>query len=348
MNKYLYNKSSNIKKTFIVAEIGINHNGDMGLAKEMIIAAAESGADSVKFQNYKTEDFVNDRDLMYEYKSQGKIVSESQYEMFKRCELNLDKLNYIKEMCDSVGVVFHSSPTSIQGIEDLISIGCKILKNGSDYLTNLRLIRKMGESGLLTVLSTGMSTLDEIQEAVSAFKETGNDKLILLHCTSSYPTIPEEVNLKRIISLSENFNVEVGFSDHTKGVEASVGAVFFGAHWIEKHFTIDNNLQGPDHWFSMNPDDLRNLVLSIRHAETIIGNEEIKPTKSELISRQEYRLSCVAANDLEPGIILSINDIDFQRPGDGIPPSLENILIGKKLALKIKKGEKFKKKHINE
>lgn len=346
MNKNFEKSFFNSSKTFIVAEIGINHNGDMGLAIELINSAAEAGADSVKFQNFRTDDFVNDRSLMIEYQSQGKKIRESQYDLFKRCELNRDQLAKLKETCDSVGVIFHSSPTSIAGIEDLKSIGCQILKNGSDYLTNLRLIRAMGETGLLTVLSTGMSTLEEIEDAVQTFKNTGNKNLILLHCTSSYPTIPEEVNLLRIKTLSKKFDVHVGFSDHSKGVIAAVGASILGARWIEKHFTLDHSFSGPDHWFSMDPIELKELVSSIRYAEKIIGDSKITPTSSEIISRKEYRLSCVAARDIDFGTYISHEDIDFQRPGDGIPPSEEDMIIGKKILFSVKKGQQFKKEQF--
>ena len=335
-------------KAFIVAEIGINHNGDLNLAKELIVAAAESGANSVKFQNYKTEDFVTDPKLMLEYNSDGKIIKKSQFEIFKGCELDRSMLFELKELSDSLGLIFHSSPTSIDGIKDLESIGCKILKNGSDYLTNLRLIQAMGKTGLLTVISTGMSELFEIEQAVKTFQETGNNKLLLLHCTSSYPTKLDEVNLSRIKTLKEKFNFQVGFSDHTEGELASIGAILMGAIWIEKHFTLDKKLPGPDHWFSINPEELKSLVSNIRKVETMIGSNKIIPTKSEEINRKEFRLSCVARRDLPIGTIVKSNDIDFQRPGDGIHPSQESFLINKKLSVNIKKGQKFEIKHFDE
>ena len=335
-------------KVFVVAEIGINHNGDMGLARESILAAAEAGADSVKFQNYRTEDFITDRNLIFEYRSQGKAIKEPQYDMFKRCELNRDQLAYLKEQCDLAGVLFHSTPTSTEGIHDLLQIGCELLKNGSDYLTNLRLIRAMGETGLMTILSTGMATLSEIDEAVRVFRETGNDKLMLLHCTSSYPTPPEEVNLARLGVLRNAFSVEVGFSDHTNGTTAAVGATMLGARWIEKHFTLSKDLPGPDHWFSMDAPELRVLVESVRKAEKMMGSSAISPTPSEVIGRRDFRLSCVAARDLDAGVHLEPLDITFQRPGDGISPRHEKLLTGLKLTSAIKKGQKFQKEHFNE
>ena len=335
------------KAVAIVAEVGINHNGDMGLARESIIAAAEAGADSVKFQNYKTEDFILDRNLQFEYRSQGKIIKEPQYNVFKRCELTRNQLIFLKEQCDLAGVLFHSTPTSIEGIKDLQAIGCQLLKNGSDYLTNLRLIRAMGETGLKTILSTGMATLSEIDDAVRAFRETGNENLMLLHCTSSYPTPAEDVNLARISSLREVFNVEVGFSDHTNGTTAAVGATILGARWIEKHFTLNKNLPGPDHWFSMDAPELRQLVTSIRGVEKMLGTSAVGPSKSELQGRRDFRLSCVASRDISRGESLLPSDITFQRPGDGIAPIHASILEGLRLTQDIRNGQKYEKRHFN-
>jgi len=334
------------ESVFIVAEVGINHNGDMILARDSIFAAAEAGADSVKFQNYKTEDFITNRDLVFEYRSQGKSVKEPQYDLFKRCELTRDQLEYLKQQCDSAGVLFHSTPTSVEGIEDLRAIGCQLLKNGSDYLTNLGLVRAMGESGLKTVLSTGMATLSEIDDAVRAFRETGNQELLLLHCTSSYPTPADDVNLARISTLRQAFNVEVGLSDHTKGTTAAIGATILGARWIEKHFTLSKDLPGPDHWFSMDAPEMRQLVTSVREAEKMLGSSAVGPTPSESLGRRDFRLSCVAARDIEKGESIKRVDIAFQRPGDGFAPIYEGMLVGLKLAKAIKKGQSFKKEHL--
>ena len=187
---------------FLVAEIGINHNGNMDLAKRMIDAAARAGADSVKFQNYRTEDFLSDRTLTFKYEWQNKIVEESQYDLFKRCELTREALRDLKRHSDGLGILFHSTPTSEEGIRDLIEIGVTVLKNGSDYLTHLPLIHAMGKTGLPTVLSTGMATPEEIGDAVQVFRQTGNDQLILLHSTTSYPTTPSETALKPSVNFS--------------------------------------------------------------------------------------------------------------------------------------------------
>jgi N,N'-diacetyllegionaminate synthase len=316
---------------FLVAEVGVNHNGDLNLARETIAAAVDAGADAVKFQNYRTEDFVTDKSLTYEYISEGKTVVESQYDMFKRFELTRNQLRDLKVYCDSLGVNFHSTPTSKSGIQDLVEIGTTILKNGSDYLTNLSLIRCMGESGLPTVLSTGMATLAEIDDAARTFRSTGNSQLVLLHCTSSYPTAPHEVNLRRIASLSSAFGCLVGFSDHTDGITSAVGAAALGACWIEKHFTLDKNLSGPDHRFSADPREFKNLVVAVRTIEQNLGQSQISPTPSEEKGRYEFRLSCVSRIALPAGHVLSESDICFQRPGKGIPPAHSYLLIGRRL-----------------
>lgn len=328
-------------RPFVVAEIGINHNGDMGLAKETIAAAAESGADSVKFQSYKTEDFISDSSLMLTYRSQGVEVREPQYELFKRCEINREQMLMLKQECERHGLNFHSTPTSLEGVRDLEAVGCQILKNGSDYLTNLPLIRQMGETGLLTVLSTGMATLSEVSQAVNAFKETGNDRLILLHCTSAYPTVDEDVNLARMSTLSSAFNTPVGFSDHSHGIVAAIAATVLGTCWIEKHFTLDKNLPGPDHWFSMDPRELKELVAAVRRAEKVVGKSCIEPTSSELDSRSSFRLSCVAKKDLTKGHLVQETDIAFRRPGEGVPPADMKYLIGRKIGKPVSTGDIF-------
>ena len=326
------------KKVFIVAEIGINHNGDMKIAEESIKAAAEAGADSVKFQSYKTEDFITNKNLKYKYFSKNQVVEESQFEMFKRCELDLKQLNFLYKKSKEYNLDFHSTPTNIEGINHLKELGCEYIKNGSDYLTHLELIKKMGESGLTTIISTGMANLGEIDDAVRTFKSTGNSNLILLVCTSSYPTPPQEVNLSRISSLREIYNLPIGFSDHTNGVNAAIGAVFQKAIWIEKHFTIDKNLPGPDHRFSLDPKELKFLVNSIRESEQMNGSPHFFPTESEKENRNLFRLSCVTSKILNKGHILKKEDIYFCRPGLGMPPKMINFFIGRKLKSSLSKG----------
>lgn len=326
---------------FVVAEIGINHNGNTELAKKTIDAAVAAGANAVKFQNYSTQDFISNNNLLYEYISQGKKVVESQYEMFKRCELRREDLRDLRDYCLRRSINFHSTPTSQQGIEDLVDLGVSVLKNGSDYLTHTPLISSMGQTGLPTVLSTGMATLAEIDDAVRAFRTTGNNRLILLHCTSSYPTPCEEVNLRKIPTLEKIFDCLVGFSDHTEGITAAIGAVVLGACWIEKHFTLDKNLPGPDHRFSSNPEELESLVREVRVVEENLGQSIISPSKSEELGRRNFRLSCVAAKNLLATHRLSEHDIIFQRPGTGLPPKAKSWLLGRELAHNVSVGHVF-------
>ncbi|WP_076750694.1 N-acetylneuraminate synthase family protein [Desulfatitalea tepidiphila] len=330
------------KPCFLVAEIGINHNGHLDLAKQTIDAAVQAGADGVKFQNYRTEDFISDRSLTYQYMSQDAPVTESQFDLFKRCELDRAALKELKAYCDDKGVIFHSTPTSREGIKDLMEIGVQVIKNGSDFLTHLPLIRSMGNTKLPVVLSTGMATVSEIYEAVRAFRETGNDRLVLLHCVSAYPAPPEDVNLRKIPVLASAFDCLVGFSDHTVGTIAATGAVVMGANWIEKHFTLDKSLPGPDHWFSADPAEFKQLVTSVRTMERSLGHSKLGLASSESKNRESFRLSCVAAEDLREGHVLCDADVLFRRPGTGLAPAWLPMLSGRRINRNIEKGEIIK------
>jgi N-acetylneuraminate synthase/N,N'-diacetyllegionaminate synthase len=324
---------------FLVAEIGINHNGDMNLARQLIDAAADAGADAVKFQNYRTEDFISDRSLTYEYVSQGKTIAESQYDMFKRCEVSPSALLEWRQHCDKRGIIFFSTPTSEEGIADLLRVSACLLKNGSDYLCHLPLIRAMARSGLPTVISTGMATLAEIDDAIRSFKNAGGEDLIILVCTSSYPTPLEEVHLRRIPALASVFGCPTGLSDHTEGSVAAIGAVALGACFIEKHFTLDKNLPGPDHRFSTTPNEFRTLVEAVRGLEKSLGESKIGPTPSETAGRREFRLSCVAARTLPTNHCITELDVAFRRPGIGLPPHAVEWLTGRRLRHEVSAGK---------
>jgi N,N'-diacetyllegionaminate synthase len=331
---------------FLAAEIGINHNGDMKLACKMIDAATAAGADAVKFQNYRTEDFIGDRSLTHTYVSQGKTVTESQYAMFKRCELSSKSLADLKAYCKRQGVIFFSTPTSETGIADLVRLGVPLLKNGSDYLVHLPLIRAMARTGLPTVLSAGMATREEIDDGVRAFREAGGRDLVLLHCTSSYPTPPEDVHLLKLPALASAFGCPVGFSDHTCGIVAAVGAVALGACFVEKHFTLDKNMPGSDHRFSADPGEFRAMTQAIRTVEKNLGESDIGPTPSEIAGRQSFRLSCVAGRDLAAGHCLTADDVTFLRPGTGLPPKVVDQLVGRHLIRNVHMGEPLKLEDI--
>jgi len=335
-----------LRHTLLIAEIGINHNGDMVLAEKMVQAAADAGADAVKFQNYRTEDFLSNHSLTHTYKSQGREITESQFQLFKRCELSRADLAHLNKCCDTAGVEFFSTPTSNEGIEDLRQVGASWLKNGSDYLGHLPLIREMARSGIPTILSTGMAIEEEITEAVVAFREAGGRDLVLLACTSSYPTQPDNLHLRRITTLAQKYACPAGFSDHSAGWEAAVAAVCVGACMVEKHFTTDRDLPGPDQWFSSTPKEFAELARRVREAEKMLGCGDLQPTSAEAQARENFRLSCTAARDLPEGTVLRVEDISFRRPATGLPPGKIESLLGHSLVAEVRRGETFQLSHI--
>jgi len=317
--------------TFVVAEIGLNHNGNFETAKKCVAAAAEAGCDGVKFQSFVTDDFIQDKTELFTYLSQGEEITEPIYEMFKRNELKREWLRPLKAFCDEIGLEFISTPTSTEGVEDLRSIGCNFVKNGSDCLTHIPLISAMGKSKMTVILSTGMAEQNDIDSAILAAGNARREKLILLHCTSNYPTGIEDANLRKILKLQHVYHLPVGFSDHTEGWLAAVQAVSLGAVLIEKHFTLDHNLPGPDHWFSSNPTEMAILVAEVRKAEIRLGRDCLKPSKSELESRDVFRIGVVADRDLAKGHLLTKEDVAFRRPCHGILPKDLDQYLGLKL-----------------
>lgn len=331
---------------FIAVEVGLNHNGDVNLAHQMVDVAADAGVDAVKFQNFRTEDFVSDRTVTYEYVSQGVTVRESQYEMFSRYELPDAAWKELRDHCRERDVVFFATPTGEISLQQLIELDVMLMKNGSDYLVHLPMIRAMAASGVPTVLSTGMATLEEIDDAVAAFRDAGGRDLVLLHCTSSYPTPAADVHLRKIPELAARFDVPTGLSDHTWGTVAAVGGVALGACFLEKHFTLDKNLPGPDHRFSSDPDELRSLVDAVRTVEANLGSSAIGPTPSEEAGRRDFRLSCVASRPLDVGHRIALDDVAFRRPGTGLPPKEVNRLVGRTLTQPLNAGDVVLDKHL--
>ena len=243
-----------------------------------------------------------------------------------------------RDHCRERDVVFFATPTSFSALEELVRLGAPLLKNGSDYLLHIPLIEAMAGTGIPTILSTGMATYDEIDAAVQSFRAAGGTDLILLHCTSTYPAPAVDVHLRKIGALRESFGCLVGFSDHTDGIVAALGAVALGACFVEKHFTLDRSLPGPDHRFSSDPAQLAELVDAIRQIEASLGTAAIGPTTSELVGRRDYRLSCVAARELFPGEILVPEDVVFRRPGSGVSPGELPLLIGRALRRRVPPG----------
>lgn len=327
----------NKKNTYIIAEVGINHNGSLKNCLKIIKAAAKSGVDAVKFQNWKAEDFISNKKQIYKYKSKGKIVKESFYNLCKRHELKEGWLKKLRDCCNSENVDFISTPTTKEGVNELFRLKTKYIKNGSDYLTNTDLIKHMAKKFRNLIISTGLAFEEDIKLAIQAIKsQNNNNNIILMHCTSMYPTTVKNINLNRMISIQKKFKTEIGFSDHTLGWQASFQAVTLGARYLEKHITLNHNMAGPDHWFSLDIDELKEYVEKIREAETSLGSYKIQPAKDEMKNVKEQRLSVVANCSMKKGTKLKKNMIDFKKPGTGIKPNKIKNFIGKKVKKNIK------------
>ncbi len=332
----------NGKEPFIIAEAGINHNGDLGLVKEMVAAAKEAGVDAVKFQTFQTEEFIRDRNEMYTYKSQGKEVTESQYEMFKRTEFTRDGWQEIKAFCDTQKIMFLSTPVSVTDVELLVGLGVKALKVGSDDFVNLPLLREYASFGLPMILSSGMATEQEMESALEAVGAKDGRPICLMLCTSEYPTPPEDVNAVKLLAMAEKFpDVVLGLSDHTQGNIAAVLAVAYGASVFEKHFTLSHTLPGPDHWFSAEPEELKTWADSIRIACQMLGNRDLKPTDAEQDMRIAAHRSVTAIKNIQAGELLSVSNLALLRPGNGIRPAEWEQVLGKIAAHDIEDGRQL-------
>lgn len=324
---------------FIIAEAGINHNGDISLAKKMILAAKDAGADAVKFQTFQTEEFIQDKSEMFTYYSQGEKVTESQYEMFKRVEFTEKEWKEIKQFCEKQGITFLSTVSGIQGLELLIRIGVNAIKVGSDDFVNLPLLGKYEKYGLPMIVSCGMSTEAEIAATLEVLKVKEGHPVCLMLCTSQYPTLEQDVNARKLLTISEKFpQVILGLSDHTQGYTAAIVATAYGARVFEKHFTLDHDLPGPDHWFSADPAELRQWVTEIRKAYIILGSPILEPTETEKAQRLAMRRSITTIKQIQPGDILTEDNIDLLRPGNGLGADNWKQILGRTAAHELAKG----------
>jgi len=338
---------------FFVAEIGINFNGSLEIAKQNILMAKKYGADSVKFQYYKTNDFLSNKNLKLKFKIKKKIVVKTQFEIFKKNELSFKNLRALKDYADMLNINFHATPTNERGVDELIDIGVKYIKNGSDFLTHTDLLKKVALHKLPIIISTGMSTVKDISYALSFFQEYNRQNIILLHCVSNYPTMDKDANLSRINSLRKKFKILIGYSDHTIGNDSAIIAKSFGSVWFEKHFTINNDFDGPDQNFSSNPENFllykknvlecRKNFIDQKKRIMLLGNGNINFNNNEKISRREFTLSCVSKKNLPINTVLNESHITFKRPGTGLKPYMADQLIGKRLKKSIKKDVMFKK-----
>lgn len=318
-------------KTFIIAEAGVNHNGSMDLALKLVDAAKKAGADAVKFQTFKAEKLVKKDAEKAAYQKKNSGASESQYEMLKKLELSEKDFIELKAYCDSTGIMFLSSAFDEESAEFLNSIGMAMFKIPSGEITNLPYLRKIGSFGKPVILSTGMAYLEEIADAVAVFDVCGlpRQKLSILHCSTEYPALFHEVNLKAMHTMFEAFKgVTIGYSDHTPGIEIPIVAVALGARVIEKHFTLDINMEGPDHKASLEPHELEAMISSIRHTEVSLGDGIKVPCNSEIPNREIVRKSIVAKIDIKKGEVFSSDNLTVKRPGKGLSPMMWDRIIG--------------------
>jgi len=325
----------------IIAEVGINHNGDLKLAKEMIDRAIACGVDAIKFQTFHAKEFISDPKALFSYYSKGKKITESMMEMFKRYEFSKKEWVEIFNYCGEKGLLCFSTPQNPSDLDMLMDIvELPLIKVGSDDLTNLSLLTYYASKGIPMIISSGMAYQNEIEDAVNSIKHQGNnDDLIVLHCVSSYPASEDEVNLGKMCTIRERFDVVVGFSDHTQGSFSAVVSAVLGAKVIEKHFTLNKSYPGPDHWFSADPDEFTKYVKQIRLAERVMGTNVLEPTKKEQDMRKVARRSIVAARNINKGQEITKDLIAYKRPGTGMSPKCCDQIIHKKAVFDIKKDQ---------
>lgn len=309
-----------MKKTYIIAEAGVNHNNDINLAKRMIETAKKAGADAVKFQTFCTESLVSKSAKKADYQISTTNSSESQFDMIKKLELSYESHIEIKLHCEKVGITFLSTPFDIESIMFLQQLGIAIWKIPSGEITNLPYLIEIAKTKKKVIMSTGMCNMDEIAQAIDILRLYDCHDITLLHCNTEYPTPFEDVNLTAMVSMKSAFNVKIGYSDHTLGIEVPIAAVAMGAEVIEKHFTLDRNLAGPDHKASLLPEELQQMVRSIRNVETSLGSGLKIPSQSESKNIYIARKSIVAKEDIKEGEIYTSQNITTKRPGNGISP----------------------------
>ena len=336
------NTFNNYKKCFLIAEIGVNHNGDMSLAKKMIDSAIEVGADAVKFQTFKAENLVSRDTPKVQYQQNTTSPNESHYEMIKSLELSFDNHFLLFNYCESKGIKFLSTPYDVkcaQFLNDELNIG--IFKTASADLIDHPLHEYIASTGKPSIVSVGMSSLGEIEDTLSIYNKYNHD-IILLHCVSNYPCAYESLNLRVLKTLNQSFELPVGYSDHSVGSEAAILSVAFGAKIIEKHFTLDKGLPGPDHLASSTPTEFKNLVDSVRKAEKILGTAVKTCQKEESQMADVSRKSIVMRKSACAGSLLTSKNLCIKRPGTGLNPSLLKKVIGLKLSVDKKADEILK------
>ncbi|WP_027396837.1 N-acetylneuraminate synthase [Anaerovibrio lipolyticus] len=318
-----------MQKVCIIAEAGVNHNGDITTARKMVDAAKKAGVDYIKFQTFVPEKLVSRYAEKAEYQKETTDSAESQLDMLKKLSLSNNEFVSLKAYCDEIGIGFISTPFDLESIDFLEKLEMDFWKVPSGEITNLPYLEKIAGTGRKVILSTGMSDIQEIKEAVKALEKGGTPEIILLHCNTQYPTPFEDVNLSAMNTIAQETGKPVGYSDHTKGIEVPIAAVAMGATVIEKHFTLDKTLEGPDHKASLEPNELTQMVSAIRHIEKAVGTSIKGTTASEVGNKSIARKSIVAACKIVKGEILSEKNITTKRPGNGISPMKWYEIIGK-------------------
>lgn len=328
-------------KTFIIAEAGVNHNGSIETAKKLIDVAVEAGADAVKFQTFKAEKVVSRFAAKADYQKKTTSVDESQLDMIKRLELDRGAHRDLIDYCKNKDIIFLSTSFDLESIDMLHGFGLEIFKIPSGEITNLPYLRKIGKLKKKIILSTGMSYLGEIEDALNVLTKSGTPKedITVLHCNTEYPTPFEDVNLNAMLTVRDAFKVKVGYSDHTPGIEVPIAAVALGADVIEKHFTLDKNLPGPDHKASLEPKELKTMVEAIRNIERALGDGMKKPSPSETRNKMIARKSIVAARNIKQGEVFSAENLTAKRPGGGISPMEWDRLLGRKAVKDFRQDE---------
>ena len=315
---------------FVIAEAGVNHNGSLSIAKKLVDVAVSAGADAVKFQTFKADRLVSTSAPKADYQQKNMQSSETQYEMIKRLELDYNDHKELIAYCADRNILFMSTPFDHESIDLLNGFGMQVFKIPSGEITNLPYLRHVGSLAKRVILSTGMSDLGEVEDALDVLVGAGTVKknITVLHATTEYPCPIDEVNLKAMLTMANAFHVDFGYSDHTEGIEIPIAAVAMGASVIEKHFTLDRNMEGPDHKASLEPAELESVVTAIRRVERALGTGVKKPTSSELKNKAIARKSLVAQTLIKKGEVLGEHNMTVKRPGDGINPMRWDELVG--------------------
>lgn len=318
-----------MSRIFIIAEAGVNHNGDLQTAKKLVDEAAKAGADAVKFQTFKAEALVSRDAKKADYQMETTKQSESQYDMLKKLELTPDMHEQLIAYCREKHIMFLSTPFDLESLHYLVGCGVEIIKVPSGEVTNYPYLREVGRTGKRVIISSGMSTLEEIKEAVEVLRGNGSTDITVLHCNTEYPTPYQDVNLRAMVTLGETLETAAGYSDHTQGIEVPVAAAALGAAVIEKHFTLDRNMEGPDHKASLEPKELQAMVEAVRNIEAALGDGKKRPSESEKKNIEIARKSIVARCPIRAGELFTEDNLTTKRPGSGISPMRWNEIVGK-------------------